>query len=177
MDDRRWFLREKYIMYLPNLMLEEEMKAQVIEAPSLTSATYDKSLFIAGGITNCPNWQHELIDALQNLEITIYNPRREKFPADNPVAAREQIAWEFNKLRKANYVSFWFCQETLCPITLFELGATMERTDNCIIGVHPEYKHRYSVEVQANLKNHTVLYSLSDLAYEITHGMTKEYLF
>jgi len=31
--------------------------------------------------------------------------------------------WEFEHLRKAKAIMFWFPSETLCPITLYELGA------------------------------------------------------
>lgn len=50
------------------------------------------SVFLAGGITNCPQWQQEVIDRLQGYEIecTILNPRRANFPIGDPSAAREQ---------------------------------------------------------------------------------------
>lgn len=42
------------------------------------------SIFLAGGITNCPNWQQEAISYLSKLNLTIYNPRRENFPINDP---------------------------------------------------------------------------------------------
>lgn len=150
---------------------------QLIEAINNDEAKFERSIFLAGGITGCPDWQQEVIEAVKHLDITVYNPRRKDFPIDDPSAAEAQINWEFSKLRKADCVSFWFCRETLCPITLFELGATMERMGRCIIGVHPEYKHRQSVEIQARRKDHFVLHSLLDLTERIKHEMTREYIF
>lgn len=149
---------------------------QVIEAVNDTKAAYENTVFLAGGITNCRSWQTEIIEKLKDVPITVFNPRRKNFPINDPTASKAQIEWEFRKLREAQLVSFWFCAETLCPIVLFELGAAMERTTNCIIGMDKEYARRKDVEIQAELKGHRVFYSLDDLAYQIRHEVTKEHL-
>ena len=52
--------------------------------------------FLAGGITNCPNWQRDVIDCLQKIDdeslgkldrLVVFNPRRDNFPSDDPNAA------------------------------------------------------------------------------------------
>ena len=83
----------------------------------------DKSLFIAGGITDCPDWQQDIVKLLSDTDITLLNPRRSNFPIHDPNAALEQIAWEHEMLRCARAISFWFPKETICPIVLYELGA------------------------------------------------------
>ena len=84
------------------------------------------SLFLAGGITNCPDWQSAMIEELRCqsvcADLTIYNPRRTDFDIKNPRASEEQICWEFAKLRDADIVSFWFAPGSVNPIVFYELG-------------------------------------------------------
>jgi len=68
---------------------------QYIESPENYSNKPDRmAIFLAGGITNCPDWQSEIVDSLQNFDITLLNPRRKKFPINDPGASKEQISWE-----------------------------------------------------------------------------------
>lgn len=144
---------------------------EVIEAPN--DGTFwrtQKSLFLAGGITGCWNWQQELIDTISHLDLVVYNPRRANFPIDDPSAAAEQIRWEYKYLHLVDAVSFWFPQETLCPITLFELGACLDRMpDKLFIGTHPKYARRQDVIIQAELHGYRypVHKWIDDLAEEI----------
>ncbi len=149
---------------------------QYIEAVSEEAARY-KSVFLAGGITNCADWQKAVVDKLSDLEVTVYNPRRANYPMDDPAAAAAQITWEYDRLHKADTVSFWFSKETLNPITLFELGAALERSKPfgdtqgkpVVIGVDPEYQRKQDVEVQTKLirPDITVCYSVEELAEQI----------
>lgn len=67
---------------------------EVITAPeSFQFAT--RSVFLAGGITDCPWWQDEIINLLKDESGILYNPRRKDFPIGDSMAAKEQIAWEF----------------------------------------------------------------------------------
>lgn len=131
------------------------------------------TLFFAGGITNCPNWQKELLDLLapqlKDNNLTIFNPRRENFPIDDPNAAEEQITWEHNFLRKANAISFWFPKETMCPIVLYELGAWSMTKKPLFIGCHPDYERRQDVEIQTQLVRDDIdiVYSIRELGKQI----------
>jgi len=92
---------------------------QYIESPENYSNKPDRmAIFLAGGITNCPDWQSEIVDSLQNFDITLLNPRRKKFPINDPGASKEQISWEYNHLRKADTILFWFPKESICPIAI-----------------------------------------------------------
>jgi hypothetical protein len=113
------------------------------------------SLFLAGGITNCKPWQNEVLAKLTNFKGTVFNPRREVYP-DDPKTGTEQIEWEFNALQCATIISFWFCADTLCPITLFELGVHLTRSRFSIypfvlIGIEPNYARDFDVRTQAKL--------------------------
>jgi hypothetical protein len=108
------------------------------------------SVFLAGGISGCPEWQSEVMAALADAGVILLNPRRPDY-RDEPDAARAQIAWEFVHLRRADAILFWFPCETLCPITLFELGAWSMTNKPLLVGTHPGYKRRLDVEAQLAL--------------------------
>ena len=126
----------------------------IIEAPDNIPPKAD--LFLAGGISNCPNWQEQAIELLGNTEGTAINPRRsEKFTED---IADEQIAWEHQALRVCDSVIFWFPSETLCPITLFELGVFTQRKDTPIfVGTDLKYGRRFDVIKQLQLERPEII--------------------
>ena len=110
------------------------------------------TLFLAGGISGTLDWQAEVVDALKNTSITIFNPRRVgPFDLTNEKESDQQITWEYNHLNIADYILFWFPKETLCPIALFELGDFWRKS--CIIGTDPQYNRRYDIVKQMSLRN------------------------
>jgi hypothetical protein len=121
-------------------------------------------IFLAGGITDCPNWQMVVVKALWDLPIFLYNPRRNNFPIHDPNAALEQITWECHYLNKSDVITFWFAKETLQPIVLFELGKMCMTYKQLLIGIHPEYPRKKDVEIQLSLTsaNYSIVYSLED---------------
>lgn len=141
-----------------------------IEAPnSYEPRSLGESIYLAGGITDCPDWQQEMVRLLSGTNLTLLNPRRSQFPMGDPNAAREQITWEHKALRNARSILFWFPHETLCPIVLYELGAWSMTDKPIFVGVHPEYKRRLDVEIQTELSRPEVkiVYSLNDLAEQV----------
>ncbi len=133
----------------------------------------ETSIFLAGGITNCPGWQQELVELLRDTDLILLNPRRAQFPMDDPSAASQQIEWEHRHLRLADAVSFWFCAEAIQPITLYELGAWSMTDKPLFVGVHPDYIRRRDVEIQTKLVRPEVkiVYALSDLAQQIKRSV------
>lgn len=126
------------------------------------------SVFLAGGITNCSNWQNEIIQRIEELraddfddDLIIYNPRRDNFPIHQSSAAEEQIRWEFNKLNQMDIFSMYFCEgESDQPICMYELGRYISQmqlrfpTDwnrRIIISVEDEYKRINDVIIQTKL--------------------------
>lgn len=126
-------------------------------------------LFLAGGITDCPDWQQEMVSLLSDTNLTIMNPRRANFPIDDPNAAQEQIKWEYDALRECHMILFWFPKETICPIVLYELGTWSQYNKKIFVGVHPDYQRKQDVEIQTKLAQPSVeiVYSLDDLADQI----------
>lgn len=139
-----------------------------IECPDVYEGN-EKSLFLAGGITNCPNWQLELVSLLKDEDITLLNPRRKNFPINDSKAAEEQIKWEYKHLRKADAISFWFPKETLCPICLYELGTWSITSKPLFIGTHPEYQRKKDLEIQNRLvrPDIEITYDLESLSTQI----------
>jgi hypothetical protein len=153
--------------------------AVVIEAPNETYS-YDKNkqLFLAGGIQKCPQWQKEMIDLLKDVKnLSIYNPRRENFPIDDPDAAEEQITWEYNHLKNADMISFWFSKGSLNPIVLLELGKWGLSSEKPIfIGIDEGYEREQDVVIQTKLARPDIeiVYSLKGLVKQITEYVENE---
>lgn len=111
------------------------------------------SIFLAGGITGCPDWQSQAVKYLNKLDIIIFNPRRKNFPIDDPNAAHEQILWERNKLTQSSMILFWFCKDTIQPIVLFEYGKYGFKNDKPIFcGVEDGYPRKSDVLFQTNIE-------------------------
>jgi hypothetical protein len=135
----------------------------------------ETSLFLAGGITGCPDWQQDVVRALKNEPITLLNPRRKSFPIEDSTASVEQIKWEYSHLRNASAISFWFPHETLCPIVLYELGAWSMTDKPIFVGVHPDYQRKLDVEIQTSLVRPKVeiVYSIQNLVEQIVNWLDR----
>ena len=127
--------------------------------------------FLAGGITNCYKWQDEVIEALKQLEkkdsedydgcnkLVVFNPRRENFPINDPKAAEEQIAWEYNAIEKCDIFSMYFCGgESDQPICMYEFGRQLlqksfelEPQHHLAVSVEKGYKRFNDVVIQSKL--------------------------
>jgi len=120
--------------------------------------------FLAGGITNCWDWQSEVINLLKEYEKTInlddfiiFNPRRENFPINDPNASKEQIEWEFYALSKSNIFSMYFAgnTESTQPICFYELGKDLGLRypdfQNVVITSEPTFLRDRDVREQVRL--------------------------
>lgn len=148
------------------------------------------TLFVAGGISGCSDWQTEYQDALLTklcapggaipTDVVAINPRRLDFDTTDVAMSVAQIEWEYAHLERADIVSFWFTSETVCPITLFELGQSLKRRialpdggwkpQKVFVGVHPLYSRRLDViqQVRLNSPSVEVVHSVDDLATQVT---------
>lgn len=129
----------------------------------------EDSIFLGGGISNCSDWQSELAEMLKHLPMAVINPRREV----PPTSEREQIEWEFDHLNLSTMKLFWFCKETVCPITLFEFGKWIryQHTErgNLFVGMNPDYSRRTDVEIQLSCERDDVaiVHDLKAIASQI----------
>ena len=150
-----------------------------IEAPNLDAGPLSmwNTVFLAGSISGAHDWQKEAAAKLLPY-FNVFNPRRKDFDASNPNIEREQIMWEHSHLRKCRHVLFYFSYETLAPITLLELGATLERSkhvdfQNIYIAVHPEYKRKNDVLIQTELQNRLAWHEITFDLNESIEGLIK----
>jgi len=144
----------------------------VVTAPAPWDAK-GRGVFLAGGITGCPDWQAQVIAALDGQDVTLLNPRRADFPIGDPAAAEEQIRWEYDHFRLADAALFWFPAESVCPIVLFELGAWLSgghvRGARLFVATHPAYSRRQDVVIQTRLRDPAVVVgdSLASLVADV----------
>lgn len=122
----------------------------------LTEDDVGPVVFMAGGITGCPDWQSEVINHYKNgpqanSTTVLLNPRRTNFDITNPRLSEQQIAWECRHIRKADWVYFWFPKEGKCLITLYELGEAIGSGRNVRVACHPEYERAFDVHQQLAL--------------------------
>ena len=121
--------------------------------------------FLAGGITKCWDWQKAVIDELNKFNLpdhfVIFNPRREKFPINDPNASFEQISWEFKYLNSCDIFSMYFVNsESDQPICMYELGRNLMRmklmypiscVNRVIITCEDGYSRYNDVKIQSRL--------------------------
>ena len=131
---------------------------QYIEAPNECNIKpiYGRSIFLAGGITACVDWQKVAKDALMETDKYefILNPRRDDFDVTDTSVSAEQIEWEAKYIFHCNDILFWFSNETVQPITLFELGMNVThntRSGKVFVGCDPDYSRRFDVVTQLKL--------------------------
>lgn len=110
------------------------------------------SVFLAGGISSCPNWQDTARRILQPHAV-ILNPRR---PFTwNPPSADEQMRWEYDHLRRASVVLFWFpkpdAEHVVQPIAFFELGYHLAARTLLTVGADPGFTRHHDVVVQTRM--------------------------
>lgn len=124
---------------------------EYVEAPNKYTGDLP-TVFLAGGITDCPDWQQEAVGILAHTDLALLNPRRRNFPIHDPSAAFQQIEWEFEALNDADVILFWFAaSQSVQPIALYELGRHAVRNTRLIVGADPGYSRRQDVEIQLRL--------------------------
>lgn len=138
-------------------------------------------VFLAGGISNCRNWQEEMVplfkavmsaskpDTLNGFKLVLINPRRADFDITDPNMSAEQIEWEHDHLKRSSVTLFWFPPETLCPITLYELGVAAANGRKIFVGCDPAYQRKFDVIKQLSLirPEVEVVFTLDDLVEQV----------
>lgn len=138
----------------------------VITAPHLYIPKHDDiTIFLAGGITGCRNWQQEVIDHLHGFvgrddtQVVVYNPRQENFDINNLYAATDQITWEYQYLNQVDIFSMYFVGgDQVQPICMYELGRYTKAYDEYqVINTEKDYIRKGDVAIQVALatKGHT----------------------
>ena len=99
---------------------------------------------------------------LAGTDLIVANPRRDEIISAVGDTAHQQITWEFDNLKSAKVILFWFPNaETI--ITFLELGKELARKSNIVVGVGPGYNRRFDIETQVHLElPRAVIYTTLD---------------
>lgn len=146
---------------------------KVVTAPENSNGYW--SVFLAGGISGCTNWQAKVIAELEHLSecynlsnVAIYNPRRDDFDVTDRTAEIEQIKWEHSMLTKADVLSIFFANsDSVQPITLYEFGRFCKVKGTIpVVTVQKGYKRERDVLIRCALDRINVTHISSDEAIQ-----------
>lgn len=100
-----------------------------VRAPDPVPEDGRPKVFLAGSIEqgSAPDWQADVVEALEDLDIILVNPRREawdsSWPQDESFGPfREQVEWELEQIERADLVLMVFSAGTRSPVSLLEMG-------------------------------------------------------
>lgn len=92
------------------------------------------SIFLGGSIDQGAvwDWQRHIREALSDLPVILYNPRRDQWDKDWKQSLDNtefvgQVTWEQFYLKAADYRVFVMTAESKSPITLLELGQYIDK--------------------------------------------------
>jgi hypothetical protein len=137
------------------------------------------AVFLAGGITGCPDWQSAAVSLMNEVDATVINPRRFTSPADKADIAAEQVAWECMYLERADLVLFWFPGgQAVQPIALYELGKIAAGDKPIAVGADPGYCRRLDVVLQLSharpdVTVHSTLTATTESAKQSLTGLAR----
>jgi hypothetical protein len=128
--------------------------AIVLKPPSrIELAPGARSVFLAGSIEmgSAEDWQAVLTRQLEDLAITILNPRRDEWDASWEQSLsfppfREQVEWELEAQERAGVIAMYFAPTTKAPITLLELGLAA-KSGRLVVCCPPGFWRRGNVEI------------------------------
>jgi len=148
---------------------------KVIKPPKWYRDLERFSLFLSGSIEQgkAENWQERLTEHLKDLDIVVYNPRRDDWDATWEQRIdfdrfREQVEWELYHIEIADVVAVYFEPTTKSPITLLELGILSQQKPSSTIVFCPEgFWRKGNVDIVCRRYKITNCVSWEDFVYEI----------
>jgi hypothetical protein len=155
--------------------IESRSALRYFESPDWFDS-HGPSIYLAGGISGCPDWQSRVTESLRELPIAVLNPRQASYPGGDR-AFRAQVEWEYYHIHRADVMLFWFPAASLQPIVWYELGTVVSTRDSRIcVGAEPGYARRFDLEVQLSLahptlKINSILGSVIDEAVNLLGGI------
>lgn len=143
--------------------------ARVLTSPAPLVLDARPSVFLAGSIEMgvAEDWQAELTHALDDLDVTILNPRREAWDStwrqsiDEP-RFREQVEWELEALERSTVIALYLAPATKAPISLLELGL-FARSGKVLACCPDGYWRKGNVEVVCARYGVTLVSAMSEL--------------
>ncbi len=153
---------------------------QVIKPPTPLAGDHFKrfSVFLGGSIEMgaAVEWQAQVQVELADLDVTIFNPRRDSWDssweqdASNPEFAG-QVNWEMSALELCDLVLIYFDPKTKAPISLFELGMVARQQifdskfagQEVIVACPPGFYRRGNVQLICDKFQRPMVNSLAEL--------------
>lgn len=142
----------------------------IVKPPQELPASSAPAIFLAGSIEmgKATDWQTKITNSLSDLDVIIYNPRRDDWDSsweqkkDNP-QFREQVEWELNALRSADYIVMYFDPATKSPVSMLELGL-FAKTRNLIVCCPEGFWRKGNVDIVCEQYGITQVNSLDELS-------------
>ncbi|MDG1949738.1 MAG: nucleoside 2-deoxyribosyltransferase domain-containing protein [bacterium] len=128
------------------------------------------AIFLAGSIDNgvAPDWQKEVLEALQDQNVMLMNPRRKDWdPKAGDDEVEKQVNWELDAMEHANYVIMYLAEGSKAPISLLELGLEAQ-SKRILVAAHPTYYRRVNVRVVCERNNIPLFETLEELIEAIS---------
>ncbi len=127
---------------------------QIVQPPnSLYALGNQCSVFLAGSIEQgaAENWQSYVARSLNDLDITVLNPRRNEWDSSwvqsiTDSNFREQVEWELAAQELSTVIAMFLEPRTLSPVSLLELGL-FARTRKMIVCCPEGFWRKGNVEI------------------------------
>lgn len=134
---------------------KNKVAATEVKAPTNYDATTGTSIFLGGSIDQgeAENWQDKVARALDDLDVTILNPRRDDWDSsweqsiDNPEFV-QQVEWEIKAQEDADVLLYYFTKDSKSPVTMFEAGAWGTKGD-CVLCVEAGFYREANLQIYA----------------------------
>lgn len=135
-----------------------------------------ESIFLGGTIDmgNSVDWQSQVIEALKDEDITLYNPRRKDWDSsweqkEENAEFRKQVNWELMCLEKSDLVILYFAPESKSPISLLELGLFHKK--NMIVCCPEGFYRKGNVDIVCRRYNIAKVESIREMIEEIKFNL------
>lgn len=129
-----------------SLYLAQETRNMVITSDKqLAQITLEKpSIFLAGSmpVGGESNWRRVVVDALGD-QYQLFDPTHPNHDKLNDSDMREHIKWEWEALKRSDYVLFNFLPNATSPISLLELGMYISSGKAIVVCPKEFYKWQY----------------------------------
>lgn len=145
---------------------------KIFTAPNTIDNYRGESIFIGGTIDNGDSidWQQDVINKL-STDFIIFNPRRKDWDKNLKQSGEDpkmfqQISWEYNAMKIADYILLNFLPKSLSPITLHELGL-FATSGKCIVCCPKEFYRASNVEHTCTTHTIPLYRDMDTLIYDI----------
>lgn len=133
------------------------------------------SIFLAGSIEmgKAIDWQKYVTEKLSDQNILILNPRRRDWDSSWEQKKEnekffEQVTWELKAQEKCDVIVINFCENTMSPITLLELGlAAASRASKLIVHCPDGFWRKGNVDIVCARYDVKMVNSLDELISEV----------